>query len=692
MTTTAMLIQNTDSRNRKLNLFFLIRKMISYSLIIPVCVFSYCSCSVEQTDNATDTDLNLPDSVSRANLTDTNYSISELLSIHENGDMPWFESIRFYTDLSKKHFDIEEFDRAIEYCFRALRISDQSRLVSKTPDDSILWNHLSGKAEAQIGDIYYKIQQHRVAINYYDQAIRHFSLINDTASLLPAMNSLAISYYYYGDDSTAIKHFNDLIHIASLYNDSCAIANAYNNLGLIEHDNANFQKAYEYFTNAGVLYHTCGNIRKKATTLFNIGLLQGPLGCYDSTVVYYQKAISLLEEINDLSGVIRVQIALAQFYFTKREFDDSEKFLIGALKNAKIINAKNFIIEIYGCLAKLKEESRQYKEAYNFLKLHKLLHDSIFQQNVEKIVTLQRQYEDEKSKKEIEILSKNNEIKDLQIQKQRTRLLYLFQLAIIATIALVVLIGRYRFKIRTNKELSLQKEQLEAANAAKNKFFSIIAHDLKNAVYATQSMADVLYNDFNKLSKAQYEKIIGSIYHSSIHTTQLMENLLLWAMSQTGKIKLIPQKCLLGELIDNEVFIASEEIEKKKIHIQKNIPEGLNAFADINITAFIIRNLLSNAIKFTAENGQISFTISNKKDVVSIAVEDNGIGILHEDLPKLFRMDINTSVIQSSGNKGTGLGLILCRDFIEKSGGNIWAESTAGKGSIFTFTLKKWID
>ncbi len=692
MTSTAMLIQNADSRNRKPNLFFVIRKMNFYSLIIVVCVFYYCSCRMEQTNNATDSGIDLGDSVSRVALADTNHSISELLYLHETRDMPWFESIRFYTELSKTHFDNEEFYRAIEYCLRALRISDQSRLALITSEDSILWNHLAGKAEAQIGDIYYKIQQHRVAINYYNQAIQHFTLINDTASLLPSMNSLAITYYYHGDDSAAIKHFNDLIHIASLHNDSCAIANAYNNLGLIEHDNANFQKAYEYFTNAGVLYHKCGNIRKKATTLFNIGLLQGPLGCYDSTVVYYQKAISLLEGINDLSGVIRVQIALAQFYFTKKEFDYSERFLTEALKNANIINARNFIIEIYGCLARVKEESRQYEEAYNFLKLHKVLHDSIFQQNIEKIVILQKQYEDEKSKKEIEILSKNNEIKDLQIQKQRTRLLYLFQLAIISTIALIVLIGRYRFKMRTNKELSLQKEQLEAANATKNKFFSIIAHDLKNTVYATQSMADVLYNDFNKLSKVQYEKIIGSIYHSSIHTTQLMENLLLWAMSQTGKIKLVPQKCMLVELIDNEIFIASEEIKKKKIHIQKNIPEGLNVFADINITAFIIRNLLSNAIKFTAEFGQVSFTISNKKDVVSIAVEDTGIGILPEDLPKLFRMDVNTSIIQSSGNKGTGLGLILCRDFIVKSGGNIWAESTAGKGSIFTFTLKKWID
>lgn len=243
---------------------------------------------------------------------------------------------------------------------------------------------------------------------------------------------------------------------------------------------------------------------------------------------------------------------------------------------------------------------------------------------------------------------------------------------------------------RKKAEQSLQQSEAKyrELSTAKDKFFSIISHDLKSAFNSVTGFSDLA---LKKLRKQEYDKVYKYneiINQTSMQTYNLLINLLQWARLQTGSLQFNPE-LLHPELIVQNIFdLLNANFEEKQIQTVVNIPENLTIFADKNMLETIIRNLTSNAIKYTPENGTISFTAKEDDDLVLIEIEDNGIGIKAENIDKLFRIENSFSTPGLNKEKGTGLGLILCKEFTEKHGGKIWAESTVGIGSKFSFTLK----
>jgi len=557
----------------------------------------------------------------------------------ENNNRP--EIIRLCSKIGRKYYENETYDLAIKYYLQGLKISDEYNQTDGNSLDLSLMSKLTGIIEMNIADVYAKMLNYEIAIGFFQKAAKQFHLLKDTSWLMKTMNGLGLAYNSISRHDSAVATFLDLYKIAQCAGDSIMIAGAINNIGLVEFDNGNFEPAHKNFVEAGKIYHRLGILRKEAATLYNIGLLQGYAGNYDSTIVFFQKALALLNAINDFNGMIKVQVGIAQYYFTKSNFDKSEEFLNKALKNSHKTGAVKFVIDIYSHLADLMAESGRYDEAFNYLKIHQQKRDSVYFRHQEKISEMQSRYENEKKEREIEMLGKENQIKDLTLQKQQNQKLYLIRLAIVTLIALLILFSRYRLKIRTNKKLNIQKRQLEDANATKDKFFSIIAHDLKNTVHSTCNFSYALYHDFARITEKQQSKIISGIYTSSHQTSKLLENLLQWAILQNGKPGFNPEKCNLDEIIKNEISLANAYAEKRNIRIGTFIPENLIAFADRNMTALVVRNLLSNAINFSPEGTHITVHGGTQNGFVEIAVRDQGEGILPGDIPKLFRTDVN---------------------------------------------------
>jgi signal transduction histidine kinase len=167
----------------------------------------------------------------------------------------------------------------------------------------------------------------------------------------------------------------------------------------------------------------------------------------------------------------------------------------------------------------------------------------------------------------------------------------------------------------------------------------------------------------------------------------LLENLLEWANSQRGKISFNPIPLNLNEIFKEEFKMLDEMAGRKYIKLNSRFTDDLTIVADKNMIKTILRNLISNAIKFTNKNGKVEVTATSDNKQVMISVSDSGIGMTKETMAKLFRIDSNLSTHGTENEKGTGLGLILCKEFVEKHGGKIWVESESGKGSIFRFTL-----
>lgn len=232
-----------------------------------------------------------------------------------------------------------------------------------------------------------------------------------------------------------------------------------------------------------------------------------------------------------------------------------------------------------------------------------------------------------------------------------------------------------------------QAEHLASLNATKDRLFSIIAHDLRNPFNTTIGFADLILHNYNRLSPDKIIKYIGFIHTLSVTGSDLLENLLCWSRSQAGSISYNPHKLNLLYLIEDTVNLLMGSAERKSIKIQTNVNKDLEWFVDENMMKTIMRNLLSNAIKFTPENGSILVTAELTDNHVLVSVADTGTGIPESTKELLFKLDYKISTKGTANESGTGLGLLLCKEFVEKHGGKIWVESEVGKGSTFKFTL-----
>ena len=237
-----------------------------------------------------------------------------------------------------------------------------------------------------------------------------------------------------------------------------------------------------------------------------------------------------------------------------------------------------------------------------------------------------------------------------------------------------------------NEKLVRSEASLKEANDAKDMFFSIIAHDLKNPMQSLLMNAELLYRNHEKFEGDQMLKVFSSIYTETNNISSLLRNLLQWSQTQTGRIQYIPEAFVLGDVIEECVELFRGSIEQKRIKFRISDEVEAKVYADKNMARTIIRNLLNNAIKFTDINGQIEIGTALVKGFAGIYVKDNGIGIKEDDLEKTFKMNERYGARNVQGN-GSGLGLILCKEFVEINGGKITVKSKYGQGSVFTFTL-----
>jgi PAS domain S-box-containing protein len=240
---------------------------------------------------------------------------------------------------------------------------------------------------------------------------------------------------------------------------------------------------------------------------------------------------------------------------------------------------------------------------------------------------------------------------------------------------------------KADQEILLKNEELRKLNLEKDKLFSVIAHDLRNPFTALLGLTEVMVYD-KKLSTEEMRQIAGDIHISSKKLYSLLENLLEWSRAEQGLIRYNPQVLNLSELIDESVSKSEDLAYSKNIGITTELSSGLRILADRNIFLTIMRNLLSNAVKFTAEGGKISIRaeMTNSGDV-KISVSDTGIGMSKEIIDSLFSFDSQNNRPGTNGETSTGLGLMLCKGYIEKSGGSISVTSTPGNGSAFSFTI-----
>jgi len=372
------------------------------------------------------------------------------------------------------------------------------------------------------------------------------------------------------------------------------------------------------------------------------------------------------------------------------------------LKLANELGKLEFKLDDFLFLGESHEGLGNLEKSLYYYKEHFKLKDSLFSSDKEKKVQLFNALNElEKTHFTITDLSNKNEIAQVKYETEK-KISYFLIVAIIVFAFLVILLihqqsdkkkaynllefRNYQIN-KMNKEIQGQRDDLKQMNKTKDKFFSIIAHDLKNPFNSIKGFTELLIDNNHEYDEEKQLKFLKIIKDSTNKASALLNNLLIWANSQSGNLAFSPKRIELVNHVMDAVSLLEIQAIKKEIEIFNNVDHNLAVKADENMLNTILRNLISNSIKFTKPQGEIRILSKYAGDMVEVSVKDDGVGISKENIEGLFSIDKKNSIVGTANEKGSGLGLVLCKDFIEKHGGKIWVNSVINSGSEFVFTL-----
>ncbi len=613
----------------------------------------------------------------------------------------------------------DEKEKAIKYYSKTLIFE------KRTPDRaSILYT--MGMASWQLGN-------YRNAIEYFNKSLVYFTELNDSLYLGRIYNNIAVSNWGLRNSNEALSYYQRSLQIRRATNDQKGISNILNNIGLIYQDWELFEDAIKWHNDAlniaqaidnkdaiaysysnialcsehlnqldsalkyhFIAYHTLfavdENNRSNSYFMDNLGSVYFKMKKLDSSLIHYKKSLQYASDINSKFRIATAKFHLGRTHFALNQFKLANKYANESLSLSKQNDYSSLIKDNLFVLAKIADYQGDDALAYQYFRDASALKDSIFNRDkMTKFTDLQIKYNLEQQMKENLLLKKNNEIQEVIIrQHQMVNIIIVVGGILILIVLFFIARSRYAFK-KLSIKLEKSEKELIKANADKDKFFTIIAHDLKSPFNTILGFSEVLKSDHLDLSVDDRSRMIGSIRNSANTTYKLLENLLIWSRNETGKIQFNPTKVDLLEVIKEVIALNQAFAESKNIKLVNKIQSSTYAMADSDMINTIIRNLISNAIKFTDTSGTVTISadqiLRDESQQFQVSVSDNGIGIGEEDIEKLFKLTGNHSNIGTNDEKGTGLGLILCKEFVHKHQGEIWVESEKGFGSTFYFTL-----
>ena len=495
--------------------------------------------------------------------------------------------------------------------------------------------------------------------------------------------------------------------------------------GRIYKDLGMSDKALGYFLAALSIYENLaaidGNQNGVAICLEQIGLLNLEGGDYETAITHIEKLLTLHQQNQSVYGVSNAYQHLGIIYYSLGQYDEAERYLAEALKTKLELGDLFSLGTIYehqgliriargdlpGGLELLKlglkkaEENDQmrvqlniyarltetYKKMNNLRQAMQMQEKQIeIQQSMlagtvpDNLEQFQAVYEMDEKNDQIADLENDNRMAQLQLRQQRT-----WQGALIIGVALSLIILVIIFW--SNWQIRKKNKVLHAALETNNKLFTIISHDLRGPIGSSLSLSEVLLEDLTGEVHSVPQKQVNALYRSLSQAYDLLINLLDWSKSQLNRIEFNPKSLVLKKEIDDTLELLSHFIAAKDLRIQLEMESGCQVFADQEMLKTILRNLIANAIKYCHTGGSVEISCTQQDGLTEIRVSDNGVGMSPEVLHNLFKTESPVSQPGTSGEKGSGLGLMLVQEFVHKHGGTLKVDSEPGHGSVFSFTL-----
>jgi two-component system, sensor histidine kinase and response regulator len=528
--------------------------------------------------------------------------------------------------------------------------------------------------------------------------------------------NLANLYIYQEHAALAFENIKEAEAIAGKIDNKSMLAYVYLYYGRAYSLENNLDTALISYQKSLLLRQTLNQIPEQATCFKYIGDIYFQKDSFATAMYNYNMSLKKVDKQNDKDLYANILNKEALILAKEDKLNEAAGLALESLKTASQIRANMAVRDALQVLVTISIKTQDYKSASDYQQKVIQYNDTLFNQKLtEKIFSLQYLLDKQQRNARIDLLNKDNAIKELKIKRIKIISLglttFLTLLASVFIILLVLLkqrrdhsrllesqnqeiiehrnnIEQQNLKlIEANEQLENSEEDLKKTVQTRDKLLSIIAHDLRNPFTALVGLTEILRNDAKKLSTEEIAEFASMINTSSYKLLNLIENLLQWAKSQTGTLKLIPTAFSLKSLTDDVLKIYMTQAETKGINLKNTIPGNISVFIDHETFATIIRNLVSNGIKYTERGGNVTLTALQDNEKTVIMVSDTGVGMSPEVLTKLFGLEESFTTGGTSNEAGTGLGLVICKEFAERNGGTIGVESIPGKGTTFSVTL-----
>ncbi|MCS6967741.1 MAG: tetratricopeptide repeat protein [Cytophagales bacterium] len=536
------------------------------------------------------------------------------------------------------------------------------------------------------------------AIQYAKQALEVRRRIDVSGEMIArSFSTLGEFYILQGNLRKAMEYFNLALQINQKNGNRRGIAIVLTHISNVYLQEGNYRKALNNLLIALEMKKgTKASPRDVALTQLLIGKVYLAQGQPDKTYFYLHEALVAFEEAGDKQNLSYAYTEIAKHFASQKQFKQALQAHQKAIQIALEIQQPPLIVQAYEAMA---QTYLLMEDANNFVKYYKIYHngkDSIERElrSLEFLLTQEALNEQQKAIQQMEANNRQEQVKREQekTEMQRNFFFVISLIAIVAVIAFGYLLSarikyqqllkdRNKIILQQNEQLHKQKRDLEELIATKDKLFSIVAHDIRTPLAGLSAMLELLRSQQVKLGEEEVQAALQQIGKSLTNVHQLLSNLLDWARLQTGSFNFEPTYVDLFPIVKKTVDLFEPQIAAKHIEVLNRVPKEAVLFADKNMLEFILRNVISNAVKFTFPDKKIIIEYERQDSYTCVRCIDQGMGLSEEEAEKIFRLTV--SKIGTKGERGAGIALHICSEFMAKHGGRIWATPNPAGGSIF---------
>ncbi len=569
--------------------------------------------------------------------------------------------------------------------------------AQQAKDLSTILNYRRGIAHAltNLGWIHYRKGDYAKTFSMSKEALEIAESLNDSFITTRALINIGVVYFEQKQMNLAIAHIERAKRISIKTNDYATLSRIYNNQAFFFLGKRQFDST-RFYVEKGI------RISKKIRNQYLVGMgyrLLGDLalsqGQYQAALQQFYVVDSIAQQLDNkflqLSTGHRVGKTLA----LQGKRDEALIVLHAVREAAMTVGYKDELERTLKLIIENYTSLNQLDKAFEYQQQYLVVHDSLLaQRSSEQIELLKIRFDSEMQQSKIELLTREAELKQDQLNTQRIWMAYSVGLMILLASLAFLLFHNNRQKKKVNQALQSRNQEVQAhaqqlsnLNRTKDKLFSIISHDLRSPLASLRGLMDVLSH--TTLTPEEFIQSSNKIRRNLDSVQEDLDNLLYWAQSQLSGIQVKPELIPVRFLVEDKIRLLKEVAAQKDITINNEIDSDLLVLADKNHMGLVLRNLLGNAIKFNRRGGTITIAQQVQGDRVSLSVTDTGVGMTDTDMQKLFNAETHFTNLGTLQEKGTGIGLLLSKEFIEKNGGTITATSRLKQGSTFTFTLKR---